>query len=98
MKQKGKMKQNEKKQKNKLNVTIFNEQYAIKGEADQAYIEKVASYVDNKMEQIAEMNEMLSAKQIAVLVALNLADEYLQLRHDYDELIKLLNEGHTMRK
>ena len=50
------------------------------------------------MEQIAEMNEMLSAKQIAVLVALNLADEYLQLRHDYDELIKLLNEGHTMRK
>ncbi|MGI6145292.1 MAG: cell division protein ZapA [Peptococcia bacterium] len=98
MKQKGKMKQNEKKQKNKLNVTIFNEQYVIKGEADQAYIEKVASYVDNKMEQIAEMNEMLSAKQIAVLVALNLADEYLQLRHDYDELIKLLNEGHTMRK
>lgn len=91
------MKQKEKKTKNKLNVKIFNEQYVIKGEADQAYIEKVASYVDDKMEQIAEMNEMFSAKQIAVLVALNLADEYLHLRHDYDELIKLLNEGHATR-
>jgi len=91
------MKQKVKKNKNKFNVTIFNEQYVIKGEADQAYIEKVASYVDNKMEQIAEMNTMLSAKQIAVLVALNVADEYLHLRHDYDELIKLLNEGHATR-
>jgi len=34
---------------------------------------------------------MFSAKQIAVLVALNIADEFLRLRHDYDELIKLLN-------
>lgn len=98
MKQKEKTKQKEKKNKNKFNVTIFDEQYVIKGEAEQAYIEKVASYVDNKMELIAERNTMLSAKQIAVLVALNLADEYLQLRHDYDELIKLLNEGHATRK
>lgn len=85
------MKQKEKKTKNKLSVTIFDEQYVIKGEADQAYIEKVASFVDEKMEQIAEKNAMFSAKQIAVLVALNIADEFLRLRHDYDELIKLLN-------
>lgn len=90
--------QKEKKGKTKLSVTIFDENYVIKGEAEQDYIEKVATYVNQKMEQIAEKNSMLSAKQVAVLVALNLADEYLRLRQDYDELIKVLNGLHEKRK
>jgi cell division protein ZapA len=83
------MKQKEK--KNKLSVVIFDEEYVIKGEAEQEYIEKVASFVDKKMEQISHANSLLSPKQIAVLVSLNVTDELLRLRKDYDELIKVLN-------
>ena len=89
MKQNQRLKQKEK--KNKLNVVIFGEEYVIKGEAEQDYMEKVASFVDKKMQQISNANPQLSAKQNAVLVALNVTDELLRLRKDYDELIKVLN-------
>jgi cell division protein ZapA len=92
------MKQKEKEKKNKLNVVIFDEEYIIKGNADQDHIKKIAAFVDKKMEQIANTNSFLSTKQLAVLVALNVADELLRLRKDYDELIKILNGLHEVKE
>ncbi|HHY06160.1 MAG TPA: cell division protein ZapA [Clostridia bacterium] len=96
MKQKERKKEKEK--KNKLNVVIYDEEYVIKGSADQEHIKKVAAFVDKRMEQISNTNSFLSTKQLAVLVALNVADEMLRLREDYDELIKILNGMHKSNK
>ncbi|HHX96169.1 MAG TPA: cell division protein ZapA [Clostridia bacterium] len=86
------------KEKNRLKVMIYGEEYTIKGSADPTHIKKVANFVDQKMEQISHTNSFLSIKQIAVLVALNLADELLCLREDYDELIKILDGMHKRKK
>lgn len=85
------MKQKEK--TNKLSVTIFGDEYVIKGEADLSHIETVSAYVDKIMKQISQKNPMLSPKQIAVLAAINITDELISLREDYDELIKLLDDS-----
>jgi cell division protein ZapA len=53
----------------------------------------VAGYVDDKMRQISAANPRLDTNKLAVLAALNMADEYFRLRMEYEELIKLLEQS-----
>ena len=76
--------------KNKLKVIIFGQQYTIVGKASSNYMRMIASYVDGKMKEIGEANTRLDTTKIAVLSAVNIADEYFRLKQEYDELIKLL--------
>ncbi len=82
----------EDKKVNRVNVSIFDDDYIIRGIANKKQIEKVATYVDTQMKQIAMKNPYLTPKKNAVLVAVNIAYEFFQLQQDYEELIKLLDE------
>jgi cell division protein ZapA len=63
----------------KVKVSIFGRVYAVKGETDSEYIYKLASYVDEKMATMSESLGSKKAANIAILTALNIADEYFQL-------------------
>lgn len=64
----------------KVKVTIFGNTYNIQGEASPEYISKLARYVDSKMEEISKSMVSPNLVQIAILAALNISDEYFQLR------------------
>jgi cell division protein ZapA len=68
-----------------VRVTIFGEEYSIKGHADENYIVRVAQYVDKKMRDIALKSKNRSPNKIAVLTALNLADRLLSLEDQSKE-------------
>jgi cell division protein ZapA len=59
-------------------VEIFGQQYMIKTEADSAYLEKLACYVDQKMKLVARETSLNSVHKIAILAALMIADELLK--------------------
>lgn len=87
---------------NKSNITrvavsIFNEEYVVKGEENPEYIEMLASFVDRRMKMIQQRSPSLSSTKVAVLTALNLADELNKLQEDYDELVKNLEEEKKSR-
>ncbi|MGI6730757.1 MAG: cell division protein ZapA [Anaerovoracaceae bacterium] len=63
-------------EKNKVNVKIYGQEYTIAGDKPREHIIKVADYVDNKMNQIAKALPTGSASSLAVLTAINSADEY----------------------
>ena len=48
--------------------------------------------VDDHMQGIARKTRTFTGSRIGVLAALELADEYCQLKKDYDELLELLDE------
>ena len=73
-------------------VNIYGEEYIVKGNATREHIEMIAQQVDQKMVQIVHRNPHLSQARVAVLTALNLADELNRLQEDYDNLIKLLED------
>ena len=77
---------------NKVTVNIFSEEYKVTGDEDPEYIQMLASYVDRRMRMVQQRNPNLSNTKIAVLTALNLADELNKLQEDYDELVKTLEE------
>jgi cell division protein ZapA len=50
----------------------------------------VAGLVDDKMREIAAGNPRLDLNRLAVLAAVNIADEYMRLREEYEELLKIM--------
>ena len=71
--------------RNVVQVQIFGHSYTIKGEADQDYILRVASYVDRKMREITEKLPVASLSKVAILASLNIADELFKERAQRDQ-------------
>ncbi len=78
--------------KQTVTVNIFGEEYPIRGDADSDYIVSVASYLDNKMREVAERNANKSPTKVAILAALNITDELFQARKATSREIKDLEE------
>lgn len=72
--------------KNKVEVKIHGKEYTVVGTEPDEYIQKVALYVDKKMNEITMMNERLSTSMVAVLTAINVADEFFKCKQDLDNL------------
>lgn len=65
-----------------VDVEIFGGTYSIKGEADPEYVRQLARFVDEKMRSLAQRSpSTVSAQKIAVLAAVNMADELFRLRN-----------------
>ncbi|AFV11553.1 cell division protein ZapA [Thermacetogenium phaeum DSM 12270] len=79
-------------EKSRVAVKIYGEEYVIRGNADPAFIEKIAAYVDRKMRLIGQKNPNLSLSKLAVLAALNIAEDMARLQDDYDSLVKQLED------
>ena len=77
---------------NVTTVQIFGRDYKIKGRADKAYIEEMAGYVDKKMRELAANPSAPPQDKIAVLAALNIADELLQERNKNCEAFSSVEE------
>ena len=59
-------------------VEIYGQRYTIKGEADEAYIRRLAGFVDGQMRQLAEGMNTTTPSRLAVLTALNLAHQLFE--------------------
>lgn len=77
---------------NKVKVQIFGATYSIQGEADTEYIVRLADYVNEKMKEVAQNLQTGSHLQIAILAALNIADEYFQMREVKSHLVSDLEK------
>src|SRR6516165_6428 len=62
-----------------VRVEIFDQGYNLRG-TDPNYILKLAEYVDGKMRAVAEQTRTVDTARLAVLAALNIADEYHLLK------------------
>ncbi len=75
-----------------VKVQIFGQSYTIRGELDEAYVQKLAAYVDEKMRAIAEATATVDTQKIAVLAALAIADELHGTQKDRGDREELLRE------
>jgi len=66
-----------------VRVEIFDQAYNLRG-SDPEYILKLAAYVDSKMRAVAEATNTIDTVRLAVLAALNIADEYHLLKKRQD--------------
>ena len=64
---------------NMVQVEIFGQSYSLRGE-DPAYLQRLAGLVDGHMREVAKAAGAVDSVRVAVLAALNLADELVQAR------------------
>ena len=61
-------------------VEIYGQRYPIRSGLDPAYVARLATYVDQKMRVAAESTPTGDSVRLAVLAALNIADELFRCR------------------
>ena len=65
-----------------IRVEIYDQSYNLRG-TDPDYINQLADYVDTKMRTIARQASTVDSLKVAVLTALNIADELHLLKERY---------------
>ena len=66
--------------KKALDVEILGQKLTISSDAEESYMLKVAGYVDDKMQALSRAQKPVNKSNIAMLAALNIADEYHRLK------------------
>jgi cell division protein ZapA len=76
-----------------VQVTIFNQTYSLRSASGAEHVKGIASLVDERMKQIASHITTHDVSRIAILVALNIADEMQNLKARYESEIERLLGG-----
>jgi cell division protein ZapA len=77
---------------NRVKVEIYGQSYTLSGDVDEAYVQKLARYVDQKMTAVAEATQTVDSVRVAVLAAMAIADELHTRQHDTGQRDDTLRE------
>jgi len=87
---------------NVIAVDIYDQTYRLNGN-DREYIERLAGTVDTKMRAVASQGRSVDSLRVAVLAALNLADELERLQERYaaitsggDSVASIRSRAHSL--
>ena len=72
-----------------VEIKVFGQTYTVKTDAEENYIQEVAKYVNEKMEEVLRKTKSVSTLYVAILTALNIADDLLK---EKEKRIALLRE------
>ena len=80
--------------KTDIQVVIGGKVYTLSGYESEAYLQKIALYINNKM---SELNESMNCKRLSsemqkILLELNMADDYYKAKNQIDALEKDIEE------
>ena len=67
-----------------VSVEIYGETYNVRGEGDPDYLARLAKIVDERMHEIASRLSSVDVKKLAILAALNIADEFSRKRDEQE--------------
>ncbi len=68
-----------------IRVSIFNQVYSLRSHDDQERVKHLAQFVDERMRQIALLAPNHDVVKIAVLAALNIADDFQRMKELYEK-------------
>ncbi len=71
--------------KKAIEVVIMGQKFAVKSDSNEDYVTEVAGYVDGKVNEVLNNTKAVASVQVALLTAMNIADEFFKFRHDKDD-------------
>jgi cell division protein ZapA len=78
--------------KKALDVEILGQRFTISSDAEEGYMLKVAGYVDDKMQELIRSSKPVAKSNVAMLAALNIADEYHRLKDTHETILRRLDQ------
>ncbi|MBM6749275.1 cell division protein ZapA [Megamonas rupellensis] len=82
---------------NKVTVEIWGVKYPLRytKDSDINDIQEAAKIVDENIRLIAKQNQYLPPDRVAILTALQLAEQLIRLKKDYNEFWDILDENRS---
>lgn len=74
-----------------VDVEIMGQKFIVSSDAEEGYVRQVAGYVDGKMQEVGKTAQSLAKTNVAMLAALNIADEYHRLKENYEAVLERLD-------
>jgi len=71
-----------------VEIKVFGQTYTVKTDAEEDYIQEVARYVNEKMDEVLKKTRSVSTMNVAILTALNIADDLLKERERKNALLR----------
>ena len=78
--------------KRSVTVQIAGVKYALKTEEDDRWVKQVAAFVDGKIREVQKHTRTVDTQAVAVLSALQIAEELFNERRETGELRKKIRE------
>jgi cell division protein ZapA len=86
--------------KNVLYVQIMGHEYPVEASADEElYVNRLAQFIQERMTELKDESKVIDSYKLAVLTAMNIADELFRLQETKglesktDDLLKLLDDA-----
>jgi cell division protein ZapA len=69
-----------------VKIEIYDQIYNVNAEENEEYLKELAAYVDQKMRDVAQATRTVDSVKVAVLAALNVADELFTARQRQEKI------------
>jgi cell division protein ZapA len=69
-----------------MKIEIYDQIYSVQADGNENYLNELAAYVDAKMRTAAEAARTVDSLKVAILAALNMADELFTLKQRQETL------------
>ena len=66
-------------------ISIMGQKFMIKSDSNDDYVRRVAEFVDMKIDDVMQSTKSVASLNVAILAAMNIADEYFKFRKERDE-------------
>jgi cell division protein ZapA len=73
-------------------VVIYNQTYTLRSEHDEDYIHQLAEHVNQRMSEIASATMTVDSLRVAILAAVQIADELYQAKREIQETEEEISE------
>ncbi len=78
--------------KKPVEVEIMGQNITLRSEEEESYVRRVAGYVDGKMQEVVKTTRPVAKFNVAMLAAMNIADEYHRLKERYDTMLDRMDD------
>lgn len=73
-------------------IELQGKTFRLKSGPDEQYLQLLARRVNERIEEVRSQGGVLSSLDAALLAALNIADDYEQLKAEHEQLLESVNE------
>lgn len=78
--------------KRSVSVEIAGQRFTLRTDADEAYVKSLARFVSERMEELRKGSRTVATQSLALLAAMNIADDLFQERRAHAELKQRVRE------
>ena len=93
----------------RLKINFFNNDYVIKTDAEEDYVRKIASYLEEKILEVTQGDSTMVIPRSILLAMLKITDDYFKIAKDFEEfkdsaeerskrLVKILDSSLTEKE